>query len=105
MYKVLLGGYISRYRIETRTLATNEIVDKGRGSAVSLSHENYINLRPGGKLIMWNDVHIMEQRILQLENLLHGQEVEIRRLSNAIERMSTAMTAVRMNESKGKKKC
>ena len=45
MYKVLLGGYTSRYRIETRTFATNEIVDKGRGSAVSLSHENYINLR------------------------------------------------------------
>jgi len=31
--------------METRTFATNEIVDKGRGSAVSLSHENYINLR------------------------------------------------------------
>lgn len=40
----------------------------------------------------------MEQRIIQLENLLHKQEIEIRRLSNAIERMSTAMTAVRMNE-------
>ena len=45
MYKVLLGGYTSRYRMETRTFATNEIADKGRGSAVSLSHENYINLR------------------------------------------------------------
>ena len=45
MYKALLGGYTSRYRMETRTFATNEIVDKGRGSAVSLSHENYINLR------------------------------------------------------------
>ena len=53
---------------------------------------------------MWNDIHIMEQRILQLEDLLHKQEVEIRRLSNAIERMSTAITAVRMNESKGKKR-
>lgn len=45
----------------------------------------------------------MEQRILQLENLLHKQEVEIRRLSNAIERMSTAITAVRMNETRKKK--
>ena len=53
---------------------------------------------------MWNDIHIMEQRILQLEDLLHKQEVEIRRLSNAIERMSTAITAVRMNETKGKKR-
>ena len=53
---------------------------------------------------MWNDIHIMEQRILQLEDLLHKQEKEIRRLSNAIERMSTAITAVRMNESKGKKR-
>jgi len=45
----------------------------------------------------------MEQRILQLENLLHKQEVEIRRLSNAIERMSTAITAVSMNETRKKK--
>ena len=45
----------------------------------------------------------MEQRIIQLENLLHKQEIEIRRLSNAIERMSTAMTAVRMNETRKKK--
>jgi len=30
MYKVLLGGYNIRYRMETRTFATNEIVDKGR---------------------------------------------------------------------------
>ena len=45
----------------------------------------------------------MEQRIIQLENLLYKQEIEIRRLSNAIERMSTAMTAVRMNETRKKK--
>jgi len=38
-------GIDSRYRIETRTLAADVSADKGRGSAVSLSHENYINLR------------------------------------------------------------
>ena len=47
---------------------------------------------------MWNDIDIMQQRILQLENLLHEQEVEIKRLSNAIERISIAMTAVRMED-------
>jgi len=31
--------------METRTLAANDNADKGRGSAVNLSHENYINLR------------------------------------------------------------
>jgi len=38
-------GIDSWYRIETQTLAANDNADKGRGSAVSLSHENYINLR------------------------------------------------------------
>ena len=39
----------------------------------------------------------------RLDMLVHKQGIEIKRLSNAIERISTAMTAVRMNESKGKK--
>tara|TARA_R110001599_G_scaffold134483_2_gene312460 strand:+ start:650 stop:790 length:141 start_codon:yes stop_codon:yes gene_type:complete len=43
------------------------------------------------------------QLIARLEMKLHKQQNEIDRLSNAIERISTAMTAVRMNESKGKK--
>tara|TARA_R110001606_G_scaffold3316_1_gene14531 strand:- start:1148 stop:1297 length:150 start_codon:yes stop_codon:yes gene_type:complete len=39
----------------------------------------------------------------RLDMLVHKQGIEIKRLSNAIERISIAMTAVRMNESKGKK--
>ncbi len=39
----------------------------------------------------------------RLDMLVHKQGIEIKRLSNAIERISVAMTAVRMNESKGKK--
>jgi hypothetical protein len=40
----------------------------------------------------------------RLEMLVHKQSIEITRLSNAIERISAAMTAVRMNESRGKKR-
>jgi len=39
----------------------------------------------------------------RLDMLVHKQGIEIKRLSNAIERISIAMTAVRMNELKGKK--
>ena len=39
----------------------------------------------------------------RLDMLVHKQGIEIKRLYNAIERISVAMTAVRMNESKGKK--
>ena len=45
MYKVLLGGYNHLVPKETQAFATDGKVDKGRGTAESLSHENYINLR------------------------------------------------------------
>ena len=97
MYKVLLGGYTSRYRMETRTLATNAIVDKGRGTAVGLSHEN--------NFIMEVEMDTVTQRKFEvLEMVIDKQSKELTRLSNAIERISIAMTAVRMNESKGKKR-
>jgi hypothetical protein len=46
---------------------------------------------------------IDQHKYERLDMLVHKQGIEIKRLSNAIERISTAMTAVRMNESKGKK--
>ena len=44
-----------------------------------------------------------QQKFQILETIIDKQEKELTRLSNAIERISAAMTAVRMNESKGKK--
>lgn len=45
MYKVLLGGYEHLVPKETQASSTDEIVDKGRGTAESPSHENYFSLR------------------------------------------------------------
>ena len=45
-----------------------------------------------------------QQKFQMLEIVIDKQSKELTRLSNAIERISIAMTAVRMNESKGKKR-
>ena len=45
-----------------------------------------------------------QQKFQILEMIIDKQSKELTRLSNAIERISAAMTAVRMNESKGKKR-
>ena len=45
-----------------------------------------------------------QQKFQMLEMIIDKQSKELTRLSNAIERISIAMTAVRMNESKGKKR-
>lgn len=45
-----------------------------------------------------------QQKFQILETIIDKQEKELTRLSNAIERISTAMTALRMNESRGKKR-
>jgi len=45
-----------------------------------------------------------QQKFQILETIIDKQEKELTRLSKAIERISIAMTAVRMNESRGKKR-
>ena len=45
-----------------------------------------------------------QQKFQILEMIIDKQSKELTRLSNAIERICIAMTAVRMNESKGKKR-
>lgn len=47
---------------------------------------------------------VTQRKLEVLEMIIDKQSKELTRLSNAIERISVAMTAVRMNESKGKKK-
>ena len=46
---------------------------------------------------------VAQNQYERLEMLVHKQSIEITRLSNAIERISTAMTAVRMNETPRRK--
>ena len=43
MYKALLGGCDHLVPKETQAPSTGGIVDKGRDTAESLSHENYFN--------------------------------------------------------------
>ena len=47
---------------------------------------------------------VTQRKFEMLEMIIDKQEKELTRLSNAIERISIAMTAVRMNESRGKKR-
>ena len=47
---------------------------------------------------------VTQRKLEVLEMIIDKQSKELTRLSNAIERISVAMTAVRMNESRGKKR-